>query len=373
MTLFYKLENQCSEVLVAIKKAFTLLLTAILLAGCSHVLDVENTDIFVETNTLFAALNLPTAIDGRARFNQLFCARLTVDGKKLGYNRKCADYVNNADLNSSSKPTPPADKTDIRMVMIGGIFSQCINNKVGLLTDTVQFIAANPMPGLGNIRFETVNVSGYSSSAHNAKIISNTLLGLELSPSERVVIVSYSKGTSDVIEALATYQKAAERVDATISVAGVVLGSPLAKNQKLLSTMLQTIKTKCSGLDGQGLESITPEARLAFLSKNDLPTHIRYYSLAGDVPRSETSMALLPLRDWLSLHTSASDAQVPATNAVLPNSVLLGFLKADHWAIAMPFVSQTPLLAKSFLTKNKFPREIMLSAALEIVISDMQP
>jgi hypothetical protein len=56
---------------------------------------------------------------------------------------------------------------------------------------------------------------------------------------------------------------------------------------------------------------------------------------------------------------------------VIPGSVLLGYLNADHWAIAVPFNRSHPFISSLFIDKNAFPREVLLEAIVRYVEEDL--
>jgi hypothetical protein len=56
---------------------------------------------------------------------------------------------------------------------------------------------------------------------------------------------------------------------------------------------------------------------------------------------------------------------------VIPGSVILGYLNADHWAIAVPFNRKSPLISSSLIDKNAFPREVLLEAIVRYVEEDL--
>jgi hypothetical protein len=56
---------------------------------------------------------------------------------------------------------------------------------------------------------------------------------------------------------------------------------------------------------------------------------------------------------------------------VIPGSVLLGYLNADHWAIFVPFNRSHPFIASNFIDKNAFPREVLLEAIVRYVEEDL--
>jgi len=71
-----------------------------------------------------------------------------------------------------------------------------------------------------------------------------------------------------------------------------------------------------------------------------------------------------------------NDSQVIFSDAIIPGGTLLGFVRGDHWAVAMPFSHDLPLAAATLIDKNEFPREIFLEAIVRFVeeslLSDME-
>jgi hypothetical protein len=62
-----------------------------------------------------------------------------------------------------------------------------------------------------------------------------------------------------------------------------------------------------------------------------------------------------------------NDSQTLFTDQLIPGSVLLGYLNADHWAVALPLDQAHPLLAATFTNRNAFPRAPMLEAVMRTV------
>jgi len=349
------------------------LLAAVLLSsGCTAVQVISEKDLLDHTNAKLASLSLKPASDGRTEFRDRFCTKLAQDGAELGFTENCETYLPDGGLAKAYSPALPAKLHNIRLVFATGLFGQCVSDDTSILSDARNYIEKNGLSGVRTLRMEVVNVSGYSSSGVNAALLKTALDDMDLAASERVILIGHSKGVADTTELLGLYPKTAKKVDAVLSVAGAVLGSPLADNKGAFEWLLQSIKTGCRGPDGAGLNSLKPVVRQNFLKRYSLPGRIKYYSLVGNGNRSETSPALHPSWDLSSTYSSNNDSQVLSTDAVLPGSKLLGFLKADHWAIAMPLDKTYPLLAKTVLNKNAYPREIMLSTALEMIVSDFR-
>jgi hypothetical protein len=340
-------------------------------SGCTAMELISEGDLLDHTNAKLASLSLKPASDGRTEFRDRFCSKLDQDGAKLGFTEDCETYLPDGRLATAYSAAAAAKSHDIRLVFVTGLFGQCVGDDTSMLSGARSFIEENGLAGVRTLRMEVVNVSGYSSSGVNAALLKTTLDDMDLAASERVIVVGHSKGVADTTELLGLYPKTARKVDAVLSVAGAVLGSPLTDNKGVLEWLFQSIKTDCRGPDGAGLNSLKPAVRQEFLKRHPLPARIKYYSLVGNGNRSETSPVLRPAWDLSSTYSSNNDSQVLSTDAVLPGSKLLGFLKADHWAVAMPFDKTHPILAKTVLSKNAYPREIMLSAALEMIVSDI--
>jgi hypothetical protein len=58
---------------------------------------------------------------------------------------------------------------------------------------------------------------------------------------------------------------------------------------------------------------------------------------------------------------------VVAYDALVPGGKLLGYLNADHWAVAMPFDRERPVWTDTLITRNAFPREVLLEAIARFV------
>lgn len=336
---------------------------------------------FQLANNKLSQVLQPQAVDERARFIDLFCQNLALNGAALGNYKKCSAYINDSQINQHiGRPLNIAKlssnagaklRVALRVVMVGGIFSDCIKDKVDMFANAKTFIQNANISSIKSISFSNIRITGYSSSKVNAQLIATAIRKMNIAKDEKLIVISYSKGTADMIEALATYPKLATIIDAHLSIAGVVLGSPLANNKDFFSKIFKLLKMKCKGPDGEGLQSITTAHREQFLKKHTLPKNVKYYSLIGNASKARTSIGLRPLRvQLLRKGIKHSDAQVPASNAVLPSSKVLGFMNADHWAIAMPFDTSHPILANTIINRNTFPREIMLSSALELIAQD---
>jgi len=97
----------------------------------------------------------------------------------------------------------------------------------------------------------------------------------------------------------------------------------------------------CAGGDGGALESLRPAGRMRFLATARLPTAVQYFSLVGIVDEAGTSWPLRAHWRRLAEIDPRNDGQVLWTDAVIPGSKLLGYVRTDHLAVAVPF-GRTP-------------------------------
>ena len=91
-------------------------------------------------------------------------------------------------------------------------------------------------------------------------------------------------------------------------------------------------------------------------------------SFAG---REQISAALRPSYDELAQIDPRNDGQLLFYDQIVPASTLLGYLNADHWAIALPIARDHPALA-ALVDRNAFPRELVLEAIVKHVEADLQ-
>ena len=90
----------------------------------------------------------------------------------------------------------------------------------------------------------------------------------------RLVLIGYSKGTPDVLEAIVSHPEIRARVAAVVSIAGAVGGSPLANEaEQYQADVLQHFPgAACDAGDGGGVASLRPAVRRAWLAQNPLPS-----------------------------------------------------------------------------------------------------
>jgi hypothetical protein len=329
-----------------------------------------------------ATATVPVALlggtDGRASFRRRFCAALEREGVGAAAPADCdAMLVRLPDEPpdeppegpADARPTPtsrPADPT-LRVLFVPGLASDCAGQAAlidGELRATVE--------RLGHA-FRVLPVSGLSSDAANARRLRDATLAATPG-AERAVILTHSKGTVDVLRMLVDHPGTQARIAAVVSLAGAVGGSPLARiaSDDALAVAAWSPGHDCDAGDLGALASLVPEHRQRWLAEHRLPAGIRYYSLVALPDPGRISPGLRPGHRLLSAIDPRNDGNVLFTDQVIPGATLLGYLNADHWAIATDLGASPNPLVRAVAGAYPFPRRAMVEAVLRTVEDDLR-
>jgi hypothetical protein len=190
---------------------------------------------------------------------------------------------------------------------------------------------------------------------------------------DHIVLVGYSKGTADAMEALALLLDDGgdtAKVRALVSVAGSVVGSPIADHYaSLYDRYAERLKPfGCSPSEGGEIDSLTRAERLAWLAAHPLPESVAYYSVVAHTDPDSLSRGLRHSGRLLRLIDPRNDGQMIAADAIIPASLLLAEARTDHWSIALPRFEHAGLLMRVLGPRGEFPREALLRALLRFAI-----
>lgn len=304
--------------------------------------------------------------DQRGRFREILCAVDEAHGRALPEYRPCDEILHRFTDEPAGTGEPvhlgPA-RSKLRVAVVAGLGAECFG----------AFVAAFPyaLEHLQGFGYQTasITVDGLSSSTNNGRQVKEAVVALDLAPDERLVLVGYSKGTPDILEGLATYPELAQRVAAVVSVSGSVNGSPLADDapESILALLEYLPGSECGAGDGGAVDSLKPSTRRDFARTHELPETVRYYSLASFAQREQVSLGLRGSYDDLAEIDPRNDSQLLFYDQIIAGGALLGFVNADHWAVALPISRDRPVLAATVINRNEFPREVLLEAIVRHV------
>jgi hypothetical protein len=309
--------------------------------------------------------------DQRGRFREIYCAVLQARAGEVPDLRPCDDALTRLGVEpaGTGRPVPlgPSQRHLI-LALVPGIGYECF----------AKWLQA---PGTVNEHLRKygyeqrlIKVDALSSSTHNARQIRDAVMAMEVEPgAPRIVLVGYSKGAPDVLEAITRYPEIRPRLAAVVSAAGSVGGSPLANDaEQYQADLLRHFPgATCDSGDGDGVASLRPAVRKAWLAQNPLPADVPTYSVVTLPKPERISSILRGSADKLSLIDGRNDSQMLFYDEVIPGSSLLAYVNADHWAIAVPLSRVHGTVTSLFVTENAYPREALAEAVLRFVEEDL--
>ena len=281
--------------------------------------------------------------DGRGRFREILCTVAVRDGVAPHGDAGCETLLwrlaDEPPAPKSSPPLPPIDAS-LRFFLVTGAFSDCFGPAALPYREAVERLAA------GGIVVRTIRVSGRSGASHNARQVA-AVLAAAAEPGDRIVLMGYSKGAIDILHFLDEFPEPARQVEAVVSLAGPILGSPLAERGAWLYDHLlsEAFASRCDPGDGGLADSMIPDRRSEWLAGHPPPAHVAYFSLAAFTTRPHLARSLRPSWRLLAGTDPRNDGQVLPGDAVIPGSVLLGYANADHWGLAITVEDELPYLA----------------------------
>ena len=310
--------------------------------------------------------------DQRGRFREIFCEVLESRGEEWPDYRPCEEALTRVADEPAGTGEPVdmgASQQNLLALIVPGVGWECIEEWLKIDESVDDLVRSF------GFQTELLNVDGLSGTEHNARQIRDAIAALPAEFEDTpILLIGYSKGAPDILQAIVDYPEIKERVVAVISASGAIGGSPLANgaDQKDLNIIRRFPGGNCSEGDGGAVDSLRPGVRRSWLAHNTLPDDIAYYSLVTYPHPDRVSSVLGTSYRKLSQVDARNDSQLLYYDQVIPGSTLMGFINADHWAIAVPIARGHSFIGSTFVDKNDYPREAMIEAVLRFVKEDLE-
>jgi len=305
------------------------------------------------------------------RFREIFCELLESNRESQGLSIDCEDYLWR--LNDEPFPAPvrtplPTHDNSLRILIVPGAFSDCLP-KISKPYE----LGREYLSGLG-YRIDYVPISGRSGSDTNAGLIAKSVTDLDMDTSERLLLIGYSKGTTDILHFLVNYPDLAGNVTAVLSVAGAVNGSLIA--DRYAETYLNWVGGlslgKCPPGDKGVVESLKRFERFRWLTLHPLPQTVQYYSMAAFAREEDIQVVLRVFYELLEPISPLNDGQLLIYDQLIPGSTLMAYVNADHWTAAMPLDEALSGRDSGTVIRYKKLRTILFEAMILFILERLQ-
>ncbi len=239
------------------------------LSGCaSRPLQTFTADT---TPMMLVPVSAAGVTDERARFREIFCAVLDERHAVLPDHVPCEQalttLVDEPDGMGDPVTLEPS-RAGLTAVFVPGIGWDCFSDWLKPQNTVGTHLQSQ---GYG---FDVIDIDSLSSSSANARRIRDAVLAMKVADaSPSLVLIGYSKGAVDVLEAVTQYPEIRPRIAAIVSLAGAINGSPLANTADQFDAALlrHWPGARCTEGDGGALDSLRPAVRQHWLARNPLP------------------------------------------------------------------------------------------------------
>jgi hypothetical protein len=309
-----------------------------------------------------------TGKDMSASFSDEFCAVLQNENPDTGTWDACSSYLNASTADAPARNVAKLDDAALakyRVLVIPGVLSSCQSNTQAFQNGQAHLREKHGM----TVEFlQAANDTSTNNGAKIAAYLREKMAG----DSRKYIVVSYSKGSPDVQEALANDSQARNAVAAHVTIAGAIGGSPIAETMpEIAQRYAGMLKLgTCDGNVADAFKSLRRDVRKQFLQDHPDPL-VPSFSLAAVSDETTTSKMLLQAWKLLTAYDPRTDSQLLQSDALIPGGNFLGILHADHLAVALNYESVTEASIREFANHNHFPRVALFEAAVRFAIASV--
>lgn len=302
---------------------------------------------------------LPSALAGsrdlRGIYRAALCSRADIAAEV------CARALRSYDGEAPAARPPPAAAARYRLLFVPGFMASCFP----LIHSFEDAADAARKAGFAA---EMVPVGGRNGIAANAQIIANAIEALP-ADGRRLVLIGHSKGANDILELLVTRPDLAPRVEAVLTVAGALQGSPLAEDLHFAYeyTLGVVPFPACERGQGDPVADLKPATREQWWKTVGATLRTPIYSLVTLPDLDRLSPGLVLAYTLLRRYTSDNDGMLRVQDQVAASGSLLGVVNADHLSVAIPYPGYWWVFV---FTSSYFPRPQAVLAALDVISAE---
>ena len=269
------------------------------------------------------------------------------------------------EASASGLSRQPDIKDRYRIAFVPGFFSDCLNGIFYPFTDVIA-----DLTGLGFV-VHNLPTFGRASSAANAERLATELAQLSPDPKPFIMVV-YSKGLPDVLELLLRYPQTSQHIAAIISIAGAANGSALADElYEIYRDWLARLPISgCDRGTGEEVRDLRRDVRLEWWAQHRSAITVPIFSIVAVPKADRVSPILKQTYAKLAGIDPRNDGLLLWYDTIVTRGYLLGYVNADHLAVAIPASQQIPAL--SFLFKDSVPRPALVRAAIEVTAETLE-
>jgi hypothetical protein len=291
--------------------------------------------------------------DLRGAFRAALCTQDRLAGEA------CARFLRTYDGEAPARRPPAALAAKYRLLFVPGFLASCFRG-VHSFADVVEEARK------AGYAADVLGVGGRNDIATNAALIAEQIARMTAGDPRRLILVGHSKGADELLEMLATRPDIASRVEALLTVAGALNGSPLADDLYGLYGITVAVMPfeGCDRGQGDPVADLTPASRAAWWAAHGNAITTPIYSLVTLPDFSRRALSLWWTSARLSSLTPDNDGMLRVQDQVVPSSRLLGVINADHLSAAIPHPGPLYLLVFSPVP---FPRPQVYMAAIDVI------
>jgi hypothetical protein len=309
-----------------------------------------------------------TGKDLSASFSSEFCSVLQNENPDTGTWNACSNYLNPPAADAASEKMARLDDAALakyRVLVIPGVLSSCQANTQAFQDGQKHLQEKHAMT------VEFLQAANDTSANNGAKIAAYLREKMASDP-RKYIVVSYSKGSPDVQEALANDPQVRSAVAAHITIAGAVGGSPIAETMPAIAERYAGMLKlgTCDGNVADAFKSLRQDVRKQFLQDHPDPL-VPSFSLAAVSDETTTSKMLLEAWKLLTAYDPRTDSQLLQSDALIPGGNFLGTLHADHLAVALNYENAAEASIKAFANHNHYPRVALFEAAVRFAAANL--